>query len=133
MTEISEKDVREAFEQAKDWLKKNFPIELTIYVDEPTLEIVETDDDWDITRSVAERKIKVNLRRVKWYLWRESKYKIYPKYDLETALIHDLYEYCYMRRWNYPETDRAIAGLVHARARLLENMVRQKKGLTPWF
>ena len=130
---ISEKDVQETFEHAKDWVKKNLAAELAVYADEPKLEIVEINDGWDITYSVTERKIKVNLRRVEWYLWREEKFKIHPKYDLETALIHELYEYCYMRRWNYPETDKSIVGLVHARARLLENMVRHKKGLTPWL
>jgi hypothetical protein len=129
---LTEEEIRKAYEKAKEWLKKNVP-PLAAFVDEPSLEFVETDDGWDIMRWVAERKIKVNLKRIRWHLEREKEIKYCPKYDIETALIHDIFEYCYIRRWNYPENDSAINSLVHHRAQLLENKLRTEKGLTLWI
>jgi len=129
---LTEEEIRKAYEKAKEWFKKNFT-PLAAYVDEPSLEIVETDDGWDIRPFVAERKIKVNLLRIRWHLKREEQVKNCPKYDIETALIHDIFEYCYFRRWGYPENDSAVNAIVHSKAKVLENRLRQDKGLNPWI
>lgn len=130
---ITEVEIRQAFEKAKEWIKTNIPA-LAIYVEEPTLEIVEVNDGWDIRRNISQRKIQVNLKRIRWYLTREKQFPhSIRKYDLETAFIHDLYEYCYLRKWNYPEDNSAINWIVHGRARILENILRRKKGLKDWI
>lgn len=129
---LTEEEIRKAYEKAREWFKKNFA-PLAAYVDEPSLEVVETNDGWDIRAFVAERKIKVNFKRVRWHLEREEKVKHCPKYDIETALIHDIFEYCYLRRWDYPENDSAVNVIVHSKAKVLENRIRQEKGLTPWI
>lgn len=123
--------IQDAFEKAKEWIKANIP-DFTPYINEPSLEIVETEDGWDAMRRVAERKVYVNLKRIKWHLERETVIPC-PKYDIETALIHDLFEYCYIRHWNYAENDPAVNSIVHAKARTIENMLRRKKGLTDWI
>jgi len=129
---LTKQEIAQAYEKAKEWIAKNFP-SFSPFVEEPKLEFVEAKDGWDITRCVSERKIKVNLYRVRWYLEREKKSDYCPKYDIETALIHDLFEYCYFRLWNYPEDDTVIVGLVHHRARQLENILRNRKGLKNWI
>ena len=102
-------------------------------MDEPQLEFVETDDGWDVLRSVEEKKLKVNLKRIRWHLEREKIIKTCPKYDIETTLIHDLFEYCYIKHWNYPEDDPVTGWAVHHRARHIENVLRRAKGLTDWI
>jgi len=124
--------IQSAFENAKQWVRQNLPV-FAPYSDEPQLEIVETDDGWDVLRSVKERIIKVNLKRIRWHLEKERSLRSCPKYDLETALIHDLFEYCYIRHWNYPENDPVIGGLTHHRARIIENALRRAKGLSDWI
>jgi len=59
--------IQSAFEDAKQWVRQNFPV-FASYLDEPQLEMLETDDGWDVLRSVKERKIKVNLKRIRWHL-----------------------------------------------------------------
>lgn len=129
---LTKQEIARAYEKAKEWVAKNFP-SLAPFVEEAILEFVETKDGWDIRACVSERKIKVNLFRVRWYLEREKKIKVCSKYDIETALIHDVFEYCYFRLWNYPENDPVIVGLTHHRARQLENMLRNRKGLKKWI
>jgi len=82
---------------------------------------------------VKERKIKVNLKRIRWHLEREKIIKHCPKYDIETALIHDLFEYCFIRHWNYPEDNPGIGWNAHHRARIIENYLRRAKGLSDWI
>lgn len=130
--QLSEREIREGFEKAKEWIRKNIP-EFAPYVSEPTLEIGRFQEGWDISYSIKERKIMVNLRVVEWYLQREKRFRISPKFDIETALIHELFEYCYMRKWNCDENDRTLVKLVHLRARALENQLRKERGLRPWF
>ena len=86
-----------------------------------------------LEENVRERKILVNLYRIEWYLEREKICRLSPKYDIETALIHEIFEYCYLRRYNYPEDDPAINLLVQKVARVLENYLRKEKGLKPWL
>lgn len=131
-TNIDIATVQKAFEDARLWIGQNLPM-FTPYLDEPQLEIVETDDGWDVHRSVKERKIKVNLKRIRWHLEREKAIRNCPKYDIETALIHDLFEYCFIRHWNYPEDNPGINWNAHYRARVIENMIRRRKGLTDWM
>jgi len=128
---LDENRFTEAFAKAKDWIKKELP-DFAEFADEPTLEFVEVDDGWDIRPSVSLQKITVNLKRVRWHLEREQAIKYCPKYDIETALIHDLFEYCYLRRWGYPEDDAVIISIVHSRAKVIENTLRRKKGLSDW-
>jgi len=129
---LSEQEIRETFEKVKEWFRENIP-DFSQFVDEPRLEFLETNDGWDIERSISENVIRVNMYRVRWHLRRENLFKDCPKYDIETALVHDLFEYCYMRRWDYPDNNIAIKKLVHERARLIENSLRLKKGLTEWI
>mgnify|MGYP001104888178 CR=1 FL=1 len=132
LTLVSEETVEEDYLKAKEWITHNFP-QFMPFVDEPKLEFVEGEYAWDIRHSPSERKIWVNMKRVGWHLYREQKSKLCPKYDMETALIHDLFEYCYMRLWEYSETDTVVISLVHHRARVLENALRREKGLGDWF
>jgi len=118
--------------KAKEWVKERIP-EFAPFVDEPQLEFSESNDGWDIMRCPSERKIKVNMQRIQWHLHRETIIKHCPKFDIETALVHDLFEYCYYRRWNYSEDDMAVAAILHGRARIIENVLRRKKGLTDWM
>ncbi|RLI95782.1 MAG: hypothetical protein DRP00_06285 [Candidatus Aenigmatarchaeota archaeon] len=129
---MMELEVKEAFEKAKKWIKENIP-ELGIFADEISLEFTRSKDGYDLRRNLRERKILVNLYRIEWYLEREKICRLSPKYDIETALIHEIFEYCYLRKHNYPEDDPAINLLVHRMARSLENSLRDKKGLKPWI
>jgi len=129
---IDKEQIQAAFKKAKEWIKENI-LTFAPFIDEPELEIVETNDGWDIRPFVSQRKIRVNLKRILWHLERENIIKHRPKYDIETALIHDLFEYCYFRRWNYPENDPAVVSIVHDRARAIENALRRKRGLTDWI
>jgi len=128
---MDKEQIQAAFEKAKEWLKENIPV-FAPFIEEPKLEIVEADDGWDIKRFISQRKIEVNLKRILWHLERQALIKHCPKYDIETALIHDFFEYCYIRLWNYPE-DPTINWIAHQRAKILENILRRKKGLTDWI
>lgn len=129
---LTEEKIRQAFEKARDWFKKKIP-DLAAFADEPSLVFVNSTDGWDIRPFPSRKEIHVNLWRIKWHLDREKAIKLCPKYDIETALIHDLFEYCYLRKWNYPENDPAIVGLTHSKAKALENALRSKRGLSDWI
>lgn len=128
-----ERKIKETFKKAKDLFKKVFP-QFSQYIEEVRLEVVYTKDSWDIRRLTDEGKIQVNLYRIHWFRKREKLYpRMTPKFDLETALIHDLFEYCYIRYHNYPDNDNAINMIVHFRARFLENALRRQRSLRPWI
>lgn len=132
---LTKPEIQEAFEKAKGWLLDKFKEDnFSLFIDEPKLQIIDDKNEgWDIRNYPAQRKIVLNLHRVRWYLERERIIKHCPKYDLECAFIHDLFEYCYFRKWDYDPADQAVISIVHHRACILENLARRKKGLGDWI
>jgi len=125
-------EIEEAFQKARQKIKELFP-QFSILAEQPTLIFIETKDGSDITRSINDHAIVVNLYRVKWHLEREKQIPNCPKYDFETALFHDLFEYCYLAYHGYADDNPAINVIIHHRARVLENVLRAEKGLSPWI
>ena len=76
-------------------MKEHFDdLGFTVFVNKAELDIIEDEDiGWDIRNIPSENKIVLNLSRLRWYLEREKIIKHCPKYDLETAFIHDLFEF----------------------------------------
>ena len=126
--------IQEAFERARVLIKKMFP-QFAPFADEVTLEITTDKGGWDIRRCVKERKIQANLYRIEWHFERQKQIPYCAKYDLETAFLHDFFEYCYFRLHDYPLecSMHVIVCLVHQRARVLENVIRKDRGMRPWI
>jgi len=139
--ELTPDSIYRAFKQAQNLCLQYLPEEVCRFIPDTTLKIGDYDDCWDIMWNEY-GTIIVNLRKVKWYIQRYEQmrrkgYDFFPKYDLETAIAHDIFEYAWYRYLLSKQSNvrfkKGLIIMLHHKAREFENMLRERKGLGLWF